>query len=278
MVTTLLAKAAWRKTQVIISHSRRFIFVKTKKTAGTSLEIALSKYCDDSDILAPLVDYDETLRRRIAKRGVQNHQLPWRECRPRHLAKAAIRGVRPWKYHEHMTAVEILEYLGPQIWNDYYKFTVVRNPYDRILSDYFWKMGEAVFNKYKIENIGQFVRYFPERIATNWRIYSRGDSIMVDDVVRFENFATDLKKVSDKIGLDHNIYEDFREIKTKSKHRPAGASVGRLLGPQEMRLIYELSRPEFERFGYEPVPPMQEPRGSASADAADRNSAQGMAV
>ena len=43
---------------MIISHSRKFIFVKTYKTAGSSLEIALSKYCAKGDVLTPL-DGDE---------------------------------------------------------------------------------------------------------------------------------------------------------------------------------------------------------------------------
>ncbi|MEL6382956.1 MAG: chondroitin 4-O-sulfotransferase, partial [Cyanobacteria bacterium J06626_18] len=30
---------------MIISHEYKFIFLKTRKTAGTSIEIALSKFC-----------------------------------------------------------------------------------------------------------------------------------------------------------------------------------------------------------------------------------------
>ena len=39
---------------MIVSHKHKFIFLKTKKTAGTSIELALSPFCGDSDILAPL--------------------------------------------------------------------------------------------------------------------------------------------------------------------------------------------------------------------------------
>ena len=46
---------------MIVSHSRKFIFLKTRKTAGTSLEIALSKYCGPEDVLAP-IDFDEGMR------------------------------------------------------------------------------------------------------------------------------------------------------------------------------------------------------------------------
>ena len=42
---------------MIISHSHRYIFIKSEKTAGTSVEAALSKHCTDSDIVTPLGDY-----------------------------------------------------------------------------------------------------------------------------------------------------------------------------------------------------------------------------
>ena len=42
---------------MIISHSHRYIFIKSEKTAGTSVEAALSKHCTDNDMVTPLGDY-----------------------------------------------------------------------------------------------------------------------------------------------------------------------------------------------------------------------------
>ena len=39
---------------MILSHSHRFIFIKSAKTAGTSLESALSNDCDGKDLVAPI--------------------------------------------------------------------------------------------------------------------------------------------------------------------------------------------------------------------------------
>ena len=44
---------------VIASHQHRFIFLKTRKTAGTSVEIALSKVCGPDDVITEISPEDE---------------------------------------------------------------------------------------------------------------------------------------------------------------------------------------------------------------------------
>ena len=38
---------------MIISHEHKFIFLKTKKTAGTAIEAALSELCGPSCVITP---------------------------------------------------------------------------------------------------------------------------------------------------------------------------------------------------------------------------------
>ncbi len=42
---------------MIISHTHKFIFIKSFKTAGTSIESTLSNYCSGNDIVTPINDY-----------------------------------------------------------------------------------------------------------------------------------------------------------------------------------------------------------------------------
>jgi len=39
---------------MIISHKHKFIYIKCRKTAGTSIEMSLSKLCGPQDIITPL--------------------------------------------------------------------------------------------------------------------------------------------------------------------------------------------------------------------------------
>ena len=36
---------------MIVSHKHKFIFFKTRKTAGSSIQVALAKHCGEDDII-----------------------------------------------------------------------------------------------------------------------------------------------------------------------------------------------------------------------------------
>ena len=47
---------------MIISHSHKFIFVKPRKVAGTTIELKLSPYLEKGDCATPIEPYEEKLR------------------------------------------------------------------------------------------------------------------------------------------------------------------------------------------------------------------------
>jgi hypothetical protein len=236
---------------MIVSHARKFIFLKTRKTAGTSLEIALSKYCGPEDILTP-IDFDEESRREHAGRGAQNYAKRLAQHSPAELLRFLRDRERAVAYREHMMGVEARKRLGARIWDEYFKFTIVRDPFDRMLSRFFWSMKARPAHRevWQIETLDQFLRYRAEYVNENWLIYTRGDALMVDDVVRYENLEEDLGRVSAHIGLDHNLHEDMRQIRAKGDFRP-GKQGGRdrhVIDASAARIIGDLCAKEIEAF------------------------------
>ena len=54
---------------MIASFAHDFIFVKTRKVGGTSLEIVLSSWCAARDICTPITPEDEAIRARLRGPG-----------------------------------------------------------------------------------------------------------------------------------------------------------------------------------------------------------------
>ena len=123
---------------MIVSHEHRFIFLKTAKTAGTSIEIALSKYCSPDDTVTPIFVEDERTRAELGYQGPANYLIPYGQySRLDWCQFVATR--RRLKFLNHSPAAHVQQYVESDIWNSYFKFSVERNPWDKLVSYYYWE-------------------------------------------------------------------------------------------------------------------------------------------
>ena len=168
---------------MIVSHQGQLIFLKTVKTAGTSVEIALSRVCGPDDTITPISPEDEKLRISLGGRGPQLYASP------------PLRA----KAFNHMPARRVRRAVGLEVWNSYFKFAIERNPWDLVVSLYFWRF----------RNVGAPMR-FDEYVAgpaveklaeTNAKVYRIRGEIVADRICRYESLGADLAEVWAERGL-----------------------------------------------------------------------------
>jgi len=183
---------------MIISHKYRFIFIKTMKTAGTSVEIALSEFLGDDDICTPLADADENTRRNLGYKGARNYFVPLSGYRMKNWKKLLLKRKR-LRYYTHSSASRVRRLVGNDIWNSYFKFCFERNPWDKTISAYYWRISKG-----GTASLTDFIRDgAPDRLAKRGGsgLYTINGKIAMDRVCLYENMAEEMGFIAKKLNL-----------------------------------------------------------------------------
>lgn len=116
---------------------------------------------------------------------------------------------------DHLTGKEIIAKIGKQKWESAYKFTVVRNPWDKVVSLYEYRRKK---NKTKIASSGmtftEWVKlthghardpYYYNNIKSfqaqvEW-LKDDQDEIAIDFIARFESLKSDFDKIKSATGI-----------------------------------------------------------------------------
>lgn len=235
---------------MIISHKHRFIFIKTCKTAGTSLEIALSKYCGEDDIITPISEVDEQVRQSLGYRGPQHYLKPVAEYSLADYWNRLRKGKPISKFFNHIWAKDIRRQVPADVWDSYFKFSIVRSPYDRAVSRFFWRNRRR--DDIDLAEFRSFLFKDPEALGRNRKRLEIDGKPVVDFMIRFEHLQEDLLALSAKLGLPPELYEEFRSFGAKKGHRPKNSTPKDLFAgfDEGIKLIERVCKDDIEEFGY----------------------------
>ena len=223
---------------MIISHKHKFIFFKTRKTASSSIEIALSKYCGPDDILAVLHKDDQVIRESLGYPGPQN----W-EIGP--------------LIQQHTPAHNVMEWIDEEVWESYFKFCFIRNPFDAAISRYWWDKSRSSINSLRHIlpmthndpfpcDINVFIKNISSTILSNWEIYGQDDgTVLMDFVGRYETLQDNLSQVSETLGLGNIDLPD-----AKRQHRKDYRHYSCVLNAESRAKIEKSCKRELEPMDY----------------------------
>jgi Sulfotransferase family len=226
---------------MIICHKYKFIFIKTRKTAGTSIEIALSQFCGKDDIITPISRKDEPIRVELGYPGPQNFKVPL----PRYTAKDWFNLVsrrRRRKFYNHMQAQDIRKYIDREVWNTYFKFCFERNPWDKALSLYYWQIR----GKETKLPFSEHLKSVEASRLSNFHIYAINGEVAVNHVALYENLDQELKEISERLKLPEQIILPT----AKGSARQNRQHYRELMGEEERALIEKTCFQEINHWGY----------------------------
>lgn len=151
--------------------------------------------------------------------------------------------------HKHARANDIRDYLGKNLYDQYFKFSFVRNPYDWLVSLYHYIKGSKAHRDYKLANELSFKDYVNREI--NNKPYLQSDFLtdengflIVDYIGHTENIQAAMNYIFNKLDIGKkNIGHENFSSRDKNYLK--------YYDKQLKKDVYFYFKKDFEIFGYE---------------------------
>jgi hypothetical protein len=185
----------------MISHKHKCIFIHIPKCAGSSIR---DFYFD-----TPKLDWK-----------IPNYDLLYGWCPKRKI------------HLQHATTKQLLEteLISEDVWSNYYKFTFVRNPWDRAYSSYLWVMKDRrIKDSFKnfvlaqglFKNVLTNEEVMFNRACHLWLqtdFFTFDGSLKLDFIGRFETLNEDIISINNQLNIDTVFKQHSNKSMNRVKH------------------------------------------------------------
>ena len=143
--------------------------------------------------------------------------------------------------YTHMQWWEVRDYVGTDVWNEYSKIGSVRNPWDLLVSQYYYHIENERIHSSK-KTFEHFV------YETNlWVDMSPGpilfddETLLISDVIKMESIKKDIKRI---FNVDTDLHRNKGVVRPSVKYKE-------MYNDKMVEHVYDVCYREIEAFGYE---------------------------
>lgn len=222
---------------MLVSHLKKFIYTKTSKTGGTSVECYFERYCFPAG------------------------QWTFSHAREVHESAAGIAGYRgpddgvPRKWYHHMAAKQIRDQIGRARFDEYFKFCVIRDPFDKAVSQFFFVHERPVLEEHlRRSGPGYLIDAFRKWVVTSLppaerACYMIDGAVCMDFFIRHERLGSGVEEVCAELALP---YEPTEIPRLKAGSRIREIPLPDFYDPGTVERVGDAYSLELELFGYKP--------------------------
>jgi hypothetical protein len=238
----LIGVLIWRNAPpMLVSHVCRFIYLKTIKTAGTSVELYFEPFCVDP----------KTWQGELHGRGelVSDYGIVGARGSEARFETGGV------TWYNHMPASEATAKLPPEIWNSYYRFCVVRDPWDKVVSQFWYHLSPSdrtALSRCEFSAVRLALSNWLQtgRLPIDWQIYTLNGKLAVADTIRYENLLPDMERLCRRLEIP---WQQRRLGRYKSGYRPRCESARDYFDDAAAMQIRAAFEWEFANLGYSPA-------------------------
>ena len=205
---------------MLVSYHKKFLFVHIFKTAGTSITDSFARFC-----YRPGSSRPSNWMALLSTNWKKIHRVPIKK---------------------HATALQIQAAMDREIFDSFFKFSFVRNPWDWQVSLYHYILDRPKNPGYEeTKKMGSFRNFVFSRENLSFTqtscLVDESGNLLVDFVGKFENLDQDFQSICHKVDISASLphinkskrtdYQDYYDAETRD-------------------LTARLYAEDIERFGY----------------------------